>query len=240
MNIIHLSVVFWFGAASTFGGSGNTTTKFDLILERLKLREHVKGEAKTMKMHTGNNLGFSTVHPVFVRKGVQAVKEGGGKVFVRRRHQLGRARRGRTRLQFGNNRLPGVPHGRPDEKYFYSHHRPYKNIQKYQSGPYDSRRLVSDQSHTLQRPSVVQFRRNLQESGVGDTGQTRGAWPCWCYRCWLGIIRKFESLPMGIRWIKRLNLTASLRSRSRCYLTRRGGNWRPFRRGPRTSNARVM
>jgi uncharacterized Fe-S center protein len=33
-------------------------------------------------MHTGNNIGYSTVHPVFVRKVVQAVKEGGGKPFV--------------------------------------------------------------------------------------------------------------------------------------------------------------
>ena len=56
--------------------------KLDLILERLKLRERVKGETVALKMHTGNNLGYSTVHPVFVRKGVQAVKEGGGKVFV--------------------------------------------------------------------------------------------------------------------------------------------------------------
>lgn len=56
--------------------------KLDLILERLHLRERVKGEMVAIKMHTGNNIGYSTVHPVFVRKVVQAIKDGGGKPFV--------------------------------------------------------------------------------------------------------------------------------------------------------------
>ena len=33
-------------------------------------------------MHTANNLGDATLHPVFVRKVVQAVKDGGGRPFV--------------------------------------------------------------------------------------------------------------------------------------------------------------
>ena len=34
--------------------------KLDLILERLKVRERVKGEMVAVKMHTGNNIGYST------------------------------------------------------------------------------------------------------------------------------------------------------------------------------------
>lgn len=56
--------------------------KLDLILEALRLRERVKGETVVIKMHTGNNIGYSTVHPVFVRKIVQAIKDGGGKPFI--------------------------------------------------------------------------------------------------------------------------------------------------------------
>jgi len=56
--------------------------KLDLILERLRVRDRVKGETVAIKMHTGNNIGYSTVHPLFVRKVAQAVKEGGGKPFV--------------------------------------------------------------------------------------------------------------------------------------------------------------
>jgi len=39
--------------------------KLDLILERLHLRDRVKDETVAIKMHTGNNIGYSTVHPVF-------------------------------------------------------------------------------------------------------------------------------------------------------------------------------
>lgn len=52
------------------------------ILERLRLRERVKDKTVAIKMHDGNKIGYSTVHPVFVRKILQAVKEGSGKPFV--------------------------------------------------------------------------------------------------------------------------------------------------------------
>ena len=56
--------------------------KLDLILEQLHLRDRVKDERVVIKMHTANNIGYSTIHPVFVRKVVQAIKDGGGKPFV--------------------------------------------------------------------------------------------------------------------------------------------------------------
>jgi len=56
--------------------------KLDLILDRLHLRDRVRGERVLIKMHTSNNIGYSTIHPVFVRKVVQAIKDGGGKPFV--------------------------------------------------------------------------------------------------------------------------------------------------------------
>ena len=56
--------------------------KLDLILEKLHLSERVKDELVAIKLHTGNNLAYSTVHPVFVRKVVQAIKDGGGQPLV--------------------------------------------------------------------------------------------------------------------------------------------------------------
>jgi uncharacterized Fe-S center protein len=64
--------------------------KLDLILERLHLRDRVNGETVVIKMHTGNGIGYSTVHPVFVRKVVKAF-EGRGRQAIRRQRQLGRA-----------------------------------------------------------------------------------------------------------------------------------------------------
>ena len=56
--------------------------KLDLIIDKLKIRERVKDEIVAIKLHVGNKIGYSVVHPVFVRKVVMAVKEGGGKPFV--------------------------------------------------------------------------------------------------------------------------------------------------------------
>ena len=56
--------------------------KLDLIIDKLDIRERVKDETVAIKLHVGNNIGYSVIHPVFVRKIVLAVKDGGGKPFV--------------------------------------------------------------------------------------------------------------------------------------------------------------
>src|SRR5579875_637592 len=56
--------------------------KLDLIIDSLHLRDRVRNERVCIKMHLGGNIGYSMVHPVFVRRLVQAVKDGGGEPFV--------------------------------------------------------------------------------------------------------------------------------------------------------------
>ena len=101
--------------------------KLDLILDRLHVRDRVKGETVAIKMHTGNKIGYSTVHPVFVRKVVQAVKAGGGKPFVTDMNSDVHAAEERG---YSPETLdcPVYPAGGPDEKYFYAHQRSYKSI----------------------------------------------------------------------------------------------------------------
>lgn len=79
-----MSKTVYFGSPRQARLEANETlpAKLDLILERLDLRERVKDETVAIKMHVGGGIGYSTVHPVFVRKVVQAVKEGGGMPFV--------------------------------------------------------------------------------------------------------------------------------------------------------------
>jgi hypothetical protein len=79
-----MSSIVYYGSPrqSRLEASETLPCKLDLILEKLHLRDRVKGETVVLKMHTGNNVGYSTLHPVFVRRVVQAIKDGGGKPFV--------------------------------------------------------------------------------------------------------------------------------------------------------------
>ena len=115
---------------SRLDASETLPAKLDLILERLHIRDRVKDERVCIKLHVGNNIGYSVIHPVFVRKVVQAVKDGGGKPFIAdiSWDVQNCASRGYTEEVLG---CPIYPAGGPDEKYFYPHEHPFKNIKSW-------------------------------------------------------------------------------------------------------------
>ncbi len=149
--------------------------KLDLILDALHLRERVKGETVALKMHTGNNIGYSTVHPVFVRKVVQAIKDGGGKPFVADVNWdvAGAEGRGYTNEVLG---CPVYPTAGVDEKYFYTHHRPFKNIQDwYVAGMIQDASFLVEFAHVKGHPSCG-FGGSFKNLALGCmVGRTRGA-----------------------------------------------------------------
>lgn len=149
--------------------------KLDLILDALHLRERVKGETVVLKMHTGNNIGYSTVHPVFVRKVVQAIKDGGGKPFVAdvSWDVAGSEGRGYTHEVLG---CPVYPTAGVDEKYFYAHHRPFKNIQDwYVAGMIQDASFLVNFAHIKGHPSCG-FGGAFKNLALGCmVGRTRGA-----------------------------------------------------------------
>jgi len=58
-------------------------TKWERLLEELDLPSAVKGRRTAIKMHLGGGSGFTTIHPLFVRRLVERVKKAGAKsVFV--------------------------------------------------------------------------------------------------------------------------------------------------------------
>jgi uncharacterized Fe-S center protein len=127
--------------------------KLDLIINHLHIRDRVKDETVAIKIHTGNNIGYSTAHPVFVRKVVQAVRDGGGKPFVcdLKGDVKGAEGRGYTAETLG---CPIYPVAGPDEKYFYLHHRPYKNIQDWQvAGMIQDASFIINFAHVKGHPS---------------------------------------------------------------------------------------
>jgi uncharacterized Fe-S center protein len=149
--------------------------KLDLILERLHLRERVKDERVAIKMHLGDNVGYSTVHPVFVRKVVQAVKDGGGKPFVTDTNWsvATAAQRGYTPEVLG---CPVYPVGGPDEKYFYTHQRPFKNITEWRiGGTIQDATFLIDFAHVKGHPTCG-FGGVFKNLALGCMmGTTRGA-----------------------------------------------------------------
>jgi uncharacterized protein len=149
--------------------------KLDLILERLHLRERVKDETVAIKMHIGSNLSYSTVHPVFVRKVIQAIKDGGGHPFV---VDVGWNASGAEQRGYSNETLgcPVYPSAGLKERYFYAHERPYKNIKVWKvAGMLEDASFLVNFSHVKGHPSCgfgAAF-KNLALGGM--VGETRGA-----------------------------------------------------------------
>jgi uncharacterized Fe-S center protein len=53
--------------------------KFRTMLKKLNLPARVEGKTVSVKMHLGDNIGYTTIHPVFVRILVQALQAAGAK-----------------------------------------------------------------------------------------------------------------------------------------------------------------
>jgi len=52
------------------------------MLAKWDLKKRLSGKRVAIKMHLGGNVGYSTIHPVFVRRVVSAVRGAGGRPFV--------------------------------------------------------------------------------------------------------------------------------------------------------------
>jgi uncharacterized protein len=146
--------------------------KLDLIVEKLKIRERVKDEIVIIKMHTGNNIGYSTIHPVFVRRLVQAIKDGGGKPFIAdvTWDVAGAETRGYTHETLG---CPIYPAAGPEDKYFYEFEKPFKNIKKWKlAGMVKDATFLINFSHVKGHPSCgfgAAFKNLALGCMVGET-----------------------------------------------------------------------
>ncbi len=57
-------------------------SKFQRLLEQADLGSRLADKRVAIKMHVGGGLGYTTLHPIFVRAVVDAVKAAGGKSFL--------------------------------------------------------------------------------------------------------------------------------------------------------------
>lgn len=148
--------------------------KLDLILERLNIRERVKDQRVAIKMHLGFNVGYSMVHPVFVRKVVEAVKEGGGHPFVTDvPHAIATAHmRGYTAETIG---CPLYPSTGLDEKWFVTRPYSYKGLEELQiGGAIQEASFLIDLAHVKGHP-VTGYGAAIKNIALGCvTGTSRG------------------------------------------------------------------
>ncbi len=150
-----MSSTVYFGSARQARLEANETlpAKLDLILDRLAVRDRVKGELVAIKIHSGNNIGYSTLHPVFVRKVVQAVKDGGGNPFIADVNwdTMDPETRGYTKETLG---CPIYPAAGPHDSYYYPHSHPYKNIQEWKvAGMIQDATFLINFAHVKGHPS---------------------------------------------------------------------------------------
>ncbi len=146
----------YFGSArqSMLDAAETLPAKLDLILDALRLKERVRGERVCIKMHLGGNIGYSTVHPVFVRKVVQAVKDGGGDPFVTDTNGsvATAASRGYTLETLG---CPLMPTGGSDECDYITHEYRFKNMVEWRMGrAVEEATFLVDLAHVKGHPAT--------------------------------------------------------------------------------------
>lgn len=107
--------------------------KLDLIIDKLDLKSRVKDKSVAIKLHLGGNIGYSTIHPVFVRRLVAAVIEGGGKPFLTDTAHACRTahERGYSQETVG---CPILPCAGPTEKYYKTFTHDFKQMKEWRIG----------------------------------------------------------------------------------------------------------
>lgn len=70
--------------------------KFKRMIDQMDLAEKVKGKHTAIKMHLGRNIGYTTIHPLFVKILVDRLKEFGAKVYITDQSVSGARARGYT------------------------------------------------------------------------------------------------------------------------------------------------
>ena len=72
-------VYFASTAVECLEGEATLPAKFKRMIKRLNFPEKMENKKVVVKMHFGQDLGYTTIHPLFVRILVQAIKDAGAK-----------------------------------------------------------------------------------------------------------------------------------------------------------------
>jgi uncharacterized protein len=100
-RVLFISVKF-----NRYDASETLPAKFDRLLDRMEMKQVVKGKKVAIKMHLGRGIGYSTIHPLFVKMLADKLKCWGAKPFITDQTVEGAAVRGYTEEFLGVPLLP--------------------------------------------------------------------------------------------------------------------------------------
>jgi len=90
--------------------------KFKRLIDKMEMQDVVKGKMTVIKMHLGRNIGYTTIHPLFIKILVDKLKEYGANLFITDQEIRGARNRGYTEEYLG---VPIVYACGVTNKYFY-------------------------------------------------------------------------------------------------------------------------
>jgi len=114
-----------------YDGSVTLPAKFERLIDNMELESVVKGKWTAIKMHLGRGIGYSTIHPLFVKILVDKLKGYGAKVYITDQETSGARNRGYTEEFLG---VPLIPVCGTMGKYFYEKSVDYKTFKNVDVG----------------------------------------------------------------------------------------------------------
>lgn len=114
-----------------YDSSVTLPAKFERLIDKLNLEDVVKGKWTAIKMHLGRGIGYTTIHPLFVKILVDKLKSYGAKVYITDQEVNGAKNRGYTEDFLG---VTIVPVCGTMGKYFYEKSVDYKTFKNVDVG----------------------------------------------------------------------------------------------------------
>lgn len=108
-----------------YDASVTLPAKFERLIDKMELEKVVKGKWTAVKMHLGRRIGYTTIHPLFVKILVDKLKGYGAKVFITDQEVRGARDRGYTEEFLG---VPIQPACGVMSKYYYEKQVDYKTF----------------------------------------------------------------------------------------------------------------
>ena len=142
-----MSTELLFGSVefSRYDADVTLPAKFGRMIDKMGLQDKVNGKLTAIKMHVGREIGYTTIHPLFLKILVDKLKSYGAKVYITDQEVDDAGPRGYREEFLG---CPVVEACGVTEKYFYEHEVDYKTLKDCDiAGHIEDAEFLIDLSH---------------------------------------------------------------------------------------------